>query len=116
MKNNNYEEYKKELESLVFANLGDLGVGELLFGLSEVAMSLCAPVLKDMQEKGEFDSLLHEILKTQKQMLKYDSGVVTLAVMSSMIFNLFSMGLASIDNQEHMHIDGIEIGKEDQIG
>lgn len=107
-----YEEYKKEIETSVLESLDDLGVGELLFGLSEVAMVLCAPVLEDMQEKGEFDSLIKEVLRTQKQMLQYDTSVAIMAVMSTMIFNLFSMGLASVDNPEHMQIGGIGIGED----
>lgn len=111
-----FEEYKQKLEKLTLDNLGELGVGELLFGLSEVAMTLCGPVLIDIKEQGKFDELLQEIKGIYQQILDYDSSVVGSALLATMLFNLFAMGLASLDNPDHLKIEGVEFetrGKEE---
>lgn len=111
-----FEEYKQKLEKLTLDNLGELGVGELIFGLSEAAMTLYAPIIMEKRDEGEFDAYLQMIAEMQQRLLEFDSSVVGSALLATMLFNLFAMWLASLDNPDHMKIEGVEFetrGKEE---
>lgn len=111
-----YKEYQETLEKIALQNLDELGVGELLFGLSEAAMTLYVPIIKKIRDEGEFDAYLQMIREMQQRILEFDSSVVGSTLLATMLFNLFAMGLASLDNPDHLKIEGVEFevkGKEE---
>lgn len=112
-----YKEYQETLEKIALQNLDELGVGELVYGLTDTILSLYGPIIKDIFKDKGTDNIVQTQYDIHKVLDKFTDSTVEATFMAVLVANYGAMWLAGRDNPEHTKAfkEAIDerIGKED---